>query len=123
MLKIVLDTNFLMIPHKFKIDIFAELEKIIPAKYELIVMERTITELKNLNNPAAKVGLELLNMYKDQIKIVENTCYVDEAIMKFSEKNAKDTIVCTNDKELKKKLKKQKINIICLKNKSKIDFE
>ena len=44
--KVVLDTNFLMIPHQFGVDIFTELKNVMPYVYELIVFDKTIDELQ-----------------------------------------------------------------------------
>src|SRR3989338_2216273 len=66
---IVLDTNFLLIPGQFKVDIFRELERIIDAPYRLVVLDATIDELKELRDKkgakgkdkdAAKLALKLV---------------------------------------------------------------
>ncbi|ENO12016.1 hypothetical protein MBGDC06_00279, partial [Thermoplasmatales archaeon SCGC AB-539-C06] len=69
MKKIILDTNFLLIPAQFKVDIFDEIDRIILEKYQLFVLDKTIDELKKIiadkkqkmrNRRAAKLGLQLL---------------------------------------------------------------
>ena len=47
MKKIILDTNFLLIPAQFKVDIFDEIDRIMIEKYQLFVLDKTIDELKN----------------------------------------------------------------------------
>lgn len=125
MIKVVIDTNFFMIMEKFHLDIFSEISRLLDYEnesYEIVIMDGTLRELEKLNK---KFLLEILNSQK-QISIYpckEN--YVDECILKFAleEKEKNNTcIVCTNDKELKGKLKKNDIAIITLKHKSKIDF-
>ena len=49
MRNIILDTNFLMIPLQFKVDIFSEIERICNFKYELLVPEASVKELENLS--------------------------------------------------------------------------
>ena len=43
-MKIILDTNFLMIPSMFKVDIFSEIERICDFKYELCIVDKTLDE-------------------------------------------------------------------------------
>lgn len=123
---IILDTNFLMIPYQNRIDIFSELERMIPEKYELVAPEGVIKELQQIQDTgsgsekiAAKIALELIE--KKGVKAIESHGNVDESILDFIAKN-KDSIVCTNDKELKRKLRKSHTPIICLKGKNRLEF-
>ena len=69
MKRIILDTNFLLIPIQFKVDIFTEIDKICIFPYKLYIIEGTIDELnkiiewrayKSKDKLSAKIGLELL---------------------------------------------------------------
>jgi rRNA-processing protein FCF1 len=117
-LKVLIDTNFLMIPTQYKVDIFAELERILIEKYQIQILQSTIEELKKIastktkHNIAAKVALELIK--QKNLKILKNSEYVDKAILEIADK---DTIVCTQDQELKQALKKNNIRIIALRSK------
>ena len=71
MKKILLDTNFLLIPSQFKVDIFSELERICIFNYKLYVLDKTVDELKYIiekqkgkHKEAAKIGLQLLKLKK-----------------------------------------------------------
>lgn len=122
---VIIDTNFLLIPVKFHLDIFSEISRLLSTcqEYQFTIMDGTLKELKNLNS--GKIAIEILNSQKQRYKIYIHECkenYVDDCILKFvSERN--NCIVCTNDKELKRKLRAFNVLIICLKHKSKIDFE
>ena len=48
--KIILDTNFLLIPVQFGVDIFSEFDRICNFKYELVVVPETVTELEGIIN-------------------------------------------------------------------------
>ncbi len=37
MRKVILDTNFLLIPFKFKIDVFGEIERLVEEPHEILV--------------------------------------------------------------------------------------
>ena len=69
--KILLDTNFLLIPAEFRVDIFSELERLMDRKYKLYILDKTIAELKNIkrlqkgkNSQAAKTALQLIDNKK-----------------------------------------------------------
>jgi rRNA-processing protein FCF1 len=122
MKRIILDTNFLLIPYQFKVDIFSEIERICSFKYKLCVMDKTLDELdkivkeqKGKNRHAAMLGVMLLAQ-KGAVKIKSKKKKVDDAIVEEASKG--DCIVATQDAELKRKLKKKGISLIVLKQKS-----
>ena len=122
-MQVVLDTNFLILPYQFKIDIFRELEEILP-KQELIISNSILNELKKISESnkksktAARFALKLIE--GKEIKIVESKEEADEWIFSYAKENK--AIVCTNDLDLKGKLKRNGIRVIGLKGKTKIDF-
>ena len=67
MKKIIIDTNFLLIPLKFKVDIFSEFNRISNFNYKLYIFEQSISELKNIikkqsgkDKKAAQFALKLI---------------------------------------------------------------
>ena len=48
--RIILDTNFLLIPGQFKVDIFQEIGKIMGESYELCIFQPTIDELTKIDS-------------------------------------------------------------------------
>ena len=118
--KTILDTNFLMIPGQFKVDIFDDMLGL--AEGEVCVLDLSVKELEKLSETgntndrtAAKIALELLK--RKHLKVVpgssENS--VDDAIIEALEPG--DTL-CTQDKELKQRAKDKGIKVVTLKNKS-----
>jgi hypothetical protein len=119
MKKIILDSNFLTIPYQFNVDIFEEIKRIMEENYELITLDSVVEELKKLKSKkgkdavAANVALELLK--KENVKVINvGKKNVDNAIIEIADKN---TLVATNDKELRQKLKNKSIESIYLRNK------
>ena len=47
-IKIYLDTNFLLIPAQFKVDIFEEIERLMDKPYDLYVFDKSLKELEDL---------------------------------------------------------------------------
>jgi len=120
--KVLLDTNFLleMLHYKLDFSIFQELEEDV----ELFISSETLRELKSIANKKTKEGrlaliaLKLIEAQK--IKIVQSLKKeVDEDLLTLAKKEG--FIVATNDKDLKEKLKKENVKIICLRNKKKIE--
>jgi rRNA-processing protein FCF1 len=123
--KVVLDTNFLMIPGQFKVDIFEELKRIISFPYDVCVFSATIDELNEISTKNsrdknnAKIALNLIK--QKNLKTLQGSgSYTDDIIL-----NNVDTkcIVCTQDKALKRLLKQKGIQIITLKSKKYLAFE
>ncbi len=119
MKKILLDTNFLTIPFQFNLDIFEEIDKIIEEEYELVTTDGVIKELEKLASSkgkdavASRVALTLIS--NKNIKIIKtkgkNT---DKTLIQTADK---DTIVATNDRTLRKKLKNKNVKTIYLRAK------
>jgi rRNA-processing protein FCF1 len=112
MKRIILDTNFLLIPGQFKVDIFEEIKRCMDEPYQLFIVEGTIKELehiiekvKNRDKIATKVATLLLKT-KD-IKTIQGAGSVDEHLIELS--NEPDVIVATQDIELKRRLKSPKL--------------
>lgn len=119
MKKIILDTNFLLIPFQFDIDIFLEIERIADFKYELFIVDKTVDELnkiikeqKGQNKEAAKIALALLENKK--IKKLKTTEDLDVDSILLKQKGA---IIATQDIILKRKLMKSGIKTITLRQK------
>jgi len=116
MKKIILDTNFLMIPCKFKVDIFSEIKRICDFKHDVFVLDKTIDELKKIiklqkgkNKEAAKIALLLVKNKKIRKIETNENLDVDGILLK-----QKGAVIATQDIELKRKLKKKSIRTISL---------
>jgi len=107
---IILDTNFLLIPAQFNVDIFSEIERICDFPYQLCIVDKTLSELDSIienqrqkYKNSAKLALKLLKSKAVKIIKTKKDKYVDDLIFDLAE-NA-DIIIATQDKELKKRLK------------------
>ena len=136
MVRIIFDTNFLMIPAQFKVDIFSEIKRIMTEPYELFIYQGSIDELLDVANGSskntrhasknvqhAKIALKLIK--QKNLKSLPNSInekYADNLILEGV--TSKD-IVCTQDQALKRLLrnKHKGIRLITLKSKKYLDFE
>lgn len=117
MKKIIFDTNFLIDLARFRIDI--DEAKALVGPCQFLTIEPVLKELKRIaskktrSSRSAKVALKLIDLKK--IKIIKteekNT---DQAILKLANK---ETVVATNDKNLRKALKKKRVKTIYLRKK------
>ena len=120
MKRIIIDTNFLLIPLKFRVDIFSEFSRIFNFSYRLFIFEESINELKNIiqkqrgkDKKAAKFALKLIKF--KNIEIIETGHkYVDELIL---DSINKDTVIATQDVLLKKQLLEKGASVIILRQK------
>ena len=124
MKKIILDTNFLLIPAQFKIDIFSEIDRVSCFNYDLCVLDKTINELKKVvdeqkgkDKSAAELALDLVKVKKLRILKTKGD-NVDDLLVK-----QKEAIIATSDKKLIKKLKNRGIKIIRLRQKKYLKLE
>lgn len=122
MRRIILDTNFLLIPLQFNIDVFSEIRRIADFNYNLCIIDKTIDELEQIIKTSkkqkyrkqAKMAIALLDS-EDISKIkTKKDKIVDDHILDIVKKT---DIVATQDIELKRKLRKKDINIITLRQK------
>jgi rRNA-processing protein FCF1 len=115
--KVLCDTNFLLIPIRFGVDILAETTEAVNDIVEFYVSSKVVEEIKLLIFNA-KPGLErelrfALNM-ANRFKIIEDdsSLSVDDSLIQLAEKN--NMILGTVDKELRKKAKKSGVKVVFL---------
>ena len=122
MKKIILDTNFIIIPYKFNVDIFSEIDRISRFDYELCVIDKTIEELNKLaesgkggGKRAAKLALALLKSKKvRELESSGSGIYADDALLEIA---SPSNIIATQDIELKRRLKAKGVPVITLRQK------
>lgn len=125
--KVILDTNFLLIPGQFMVDIFTELERIMQEPFELCVIDKSLKELnqvavtgKQKDKFAAKLALALI--IQKNLKTLHSFVTkksVDDIIVSKADK---DTYVATQDKALRQRLKEKGAKIIGLRQQKYLEF-
>lgn len=127
MKKILLDTNFLLIPAQHGVDIFDEIDRICDFNYELLVPAVVIWELKKLSEKgkakgAAKLALRIierknLRILESKTKTLKNA---DKIVLDTANKD--EFIVATQDKLLKNLLRQKKVPLIVLRQKNHLEL-
>ncbi len=127
--KILLDTNFLLMPFQFNVDIVTELKRVCDFNYDLYILDKSKDEIKNIidkqkgkDKAAAKIALLYIekmkfNTLKAGKDYPEDLTYVDDIILSLE-----GFIVATSDSELRKQLRKKDVKTIFLKGKTHLDM-
>lgn len=127
MAKVLLDTNFLMIPGQFRVDIFSELSRIF-VNPELFTLDLNIREIEEIlkqgssrEKKAAKIALALVKRKsvsiiktKSFLNRIENPRDTDSFIVECSKDGY---AVATQDQELKRRLASSVPRIVLRKKK------
>jgi rRNA-processing protein FCF1 len=121
--KVILDSNAILMLFEFSIDLRSELTRLL-GKYEVIIPEPIIDELtflsengKGKQKMLSKASLKLIKEYKI-VKIEAKN--PDESVYLLAKKT--NGVVVTNDVDLRKKLKKEKIPVIFLRAKKRLEL-
>jgi rRNA-processing protein FCF1 len=119
--KVIIDTNGLMIPGQFGIDIFSELEQL--GFYSYIVPTASVKELEKIvvtgrgkDRSAAKIAISLL----DRCTIIDKNGFADDIIIDMA--ICEDAAVLTNDTELKKRLCSKGVTNVYLRDRTRLSI-
>ena len=122
-IRILLDSNAFFVPIYFKIDIFCELKKLVDRNFELILISPVKRELEMLiekksqkNSKIATFALKLASECK-LVDIKKPKEMLTDDIIIATAKEWK-SIVFTNDRELKQRLRNISVPVIYVRQKS-----
>ncbi|MCB9358865.1 hypothetical protein H6503_02955 [Candidatus Woesearchaeota archaeon] len=129
---VIFDTNFLLIPEQFKIDIFNQAKMLLSGTVEFMIFDKTIYELQKLSSGSAKhvvsakVALQLINDHKIDIITSHDDKYVDDLLVDIGQYLPDfdgTLIIATQDKELKDRLKSKVVRIMYMASKQKLGLK
>ena len=124
--KILCDTNFLLIPLRFGVDVFNETDDALNDIAEFYVSSRVLDEI-NLLRLDAKPSLdkELLFALKmaEQCKVIqdESPLLVDDSLIELAKKQ--DMAIGTIDSELRKKARDEGVKVVFLRQRRYLVFD
>ncbi|MFQ5405733.1 MAG: PIN domain-containing protein [Candidatus Micrarchaeia archaeon] len=116
---VVLDSNFLLVPFEFKVDVFDQARGLLAGKLDFVVLDSCISEIKSFEGQTGRKMLSALNaLEKKGLTLVKGTgkARADDDIVAFASSN--DVVVCSNDSLLRKRLKEKGVKTIFLRKKS-----
>ena len=126
-LKVILDANFFFVPSQFRVDVFEELANLLNQRFDPIFLSSTKMELEGLAQSAPKIRQQALLA----LRLAEKCSFVlvdknpDETFDDVIVRVASDwkCPVATNDKELKKRLRKIGVATIFLRQKRRLAMD
>lgn len=113
----MLDTNFLTLPFQFRIDVFAELERLLGGA-EYATISACANELRSLakKERPARLALALL----ERLRVEASGDDADAELLRIAAQN--HAVLCTNDAELRAEAKQLGIRTVIMKGKTHLDF-
>ncbi len=129
MREVILDTNFLLIPVQFKVDIFSEIERLVEEPHKIIVPDVVVDELRKLSGSrgkdgrAARFALKIVEEKKkrEELEIIEGgERPVDKWLLEFAGK--KKAYLGTNDIGMRKKARKKNIKVFVLRERNHLEI-
>ena len=116
-LKVLLDTNFLLLPAIKRINLLVELDRVLGRKYELLVPSPCMEELHKLKaiggklEKAANLALKLIERHARILDVPRHDSEtVDDLIVRIAKEI--HAVVATCDKELRKRLRAEGIPVV-----------
>ncbi len=126
---VVPDTNFLLVPGQFGVDIVSELNRILDVKFKVVIPNVVLDELDVIERKSRGRDLLAVRMAKklaERFETVEIGRFgerpIDDQIYDFAVKNGR-VIVCTNDKALKRRLREKGVPVVYLRSKKILELE
>ncbi|HOE53001.1 MAG TPA: twitching motility protein PilT [Methanomassiliicoccales archaeon] len=116
MQKVVLDTNALLMPFEFKMNLDLELAHLF-GEFEAYVPGPVIGELKRSGSKHAKAALMLAGKYKR----FETSTQGDAGVLEAAK--ALDAMVVTNDIILRRKMRKEGVHAVLLRSRRHLVIE
>jgi rRNA-processing protein FCF1 len=126
---VIPDTNFLLVPGQFGVDIIGELNRVLDVRFRIAVPNAVLQELEVIERKSRGKDLMAIRMAKklaERFEVVEIGRFgerpIDDQIFDFAVKNER-VIVCTNDKGLKRRLREKGIPVVYLRSKKILELE
>ncbi len=126
---VIPDTNFLLVPGQFGVDIISELNRILDVRFKILIPNVVLQELDVIERKARGKDLMAIRMAKklaERFDVVEIGRFgerpIDDQILNFATMNER-IIVCTNDRSLKKRLRENGVPVVYLRSKKILELE
>lgn len=118
-MKVIIDTNALMIPIQFNVDIFDELQRL--GFNEFVVPKAVLNELDTLVDRSKgkdKMAAKVARSLADRCEVADITGFADDVILGLADDSG--AAVLTNDIKLKNRLCEKNITVVYLRQKNRL---
>lgn len=129
-IQVVLDTNFLLVPVQFAIDVFAEAEKILERRPHFVILDSVAEEIDaRLETPRSHTETRQFTVAKrltERCELVQvdekmQTLPVDLQILEYA--TMQRAVIATNDRNLRKKARKRGIPVLMVRGRKRLILE
>ena len=127
-IKVIVDSNALFVPLQYRINIFAELQRVLNRNFEIVLLSPVKQELEMLaknSSPVKRKNAVFALSIADKclyVKVAEKKGeQTDDAIFRIAQ--SWNAPVSTNDKLLKRKLRDISIPVIYTRAKSRLEID
>jgi rRNA-processing protein FCF1 len=126
--KVVLDANFFFVSSQFNVDVFEEVANLLNRRFEPVLLSSTQKELQGLaesSSPKQRKQAQLALRLAEKCRVVVaekglKETYDDVIVRVAAEWKSP---VATNDRELRKRLRKVGVPVIFLRQKRRLEME
>jgi len=122
--KVLLDTNFLMVPFQFGVDVFDEMRSLLEGEFELLTSSEIVRELERISAGASKdasAARSALRLLKEKgVRVIQSRTSADDWLVEYGQEN--NAVVCTNDSELLERLEEAGVSRIRLRGRSRLQL-
>ena len=127
-IKVVLDANFFFVSSQFNVDVFEELANLLNRRFKPVLLSTTQRELQGLaesSSPKQRKQAQLALRLAEKCRVVAvekglKETYDDVIVIVAAEWKCP---VATNDRELRKRLRKVGVPVIFLRQKRRLEME
>jgi len=126
---VVLDTNFIVMPAQFGMDIFTETQNTLERSVNFVILTSVISEIETLAERASRTEKRWFRIAMDFVERCQIIDYqpsktdltVDEQLLEYLSETG--YILATNDRKLKYSARKMGISVLMLRGKKKLMLE
>ena len=126
---VVLDTNFIVMPAQFGMDIFTETQNTLERSVNFVILTSVISEIETLAEKSSKTEKRWFRIAMDFVERCQIIDYqpskssltVDEQLLEYLSETG--YILATNDRKLKYSARKMGISVLMLRGKKRLMIE
>ena len=119
---VAVDTNMLLAPFQFGVDVFEEIRRLVPGA-KIVVLKNSIGELDKIAKQGVKerkyVALAKKLLDVNRVEIINRGGSVDSELLRLAKEGV---IIATNDKELKRKVWDAGGRVIALRERNRLEL-
>ena len=128
--RVVLDTNFLLVPAQFGIDIFEESARVVERAVEIVVLESVVMEieskLQRQQSRTERTAFRIAKNLIERCRVIPTSprtegMGVDDQLLEYAVRE--HCILATNDRELRRRARERGVPVIHMRGRKRLEIE